>query len=233
MYASNPQVWLAFGLYLLITFGLAHLAHRRSRGTSFLEDFFVAGREIGPWVLALTWTATMASGGTFIGTPALAHTYGWPVMLWICSYMVVATIGMGLLGKRVADIGRRTGALTFPDLLRDRFESHDDRHRLGCCGADPLHGLPGGAIHRGGAGHRGGSRRALSVGRAGVRGDRQPLHRVWRIPGRSLDRQLSSDRDAARRSGHRVLCRPQGGRARSDLRKPSGAVAGDVEPAGA
>jgi SSS family transporter len=114
---------LAFGLYLLITFGLAHLAHLRSRGASFLEDFFVAGREIGPWVLALTWTATMASGGTFIGTPALAHTYGWPVMLWICSYMVVATAGMGLLGKRVAEIGRRTGALTFPDLLRDRFES--------------------------------------------------------------------------------------------------------------
>ncbi len=123
MYASSPQVWLAFGLYLVVTFALAHLAHRRSRGASFLEDFFVAGREIGPWVLALTWTATMASGGTFIGTPALAHTYGWPVMLWICSYMVVATIGMGLLGKRVADIGRRTGALTFPDLLRDRFES--------------------------------------------------------------------------------------------------------------
>jgi sodium/pantothenate symporter len=123
MYAASPQVWLAFGLYLLITFALAHLAHRRSRGRSFLEDFFVAGREIGPWVLALTWTATMASGGTFIGTPSLAHTYGWPVMLWICSYMVVATAGMGLLGKRVAEIGRRTGALTFPDLLRDRFES--------------------------------------------------------------------------------------------------------------
>ena len=40
-----------------------------------------------------------------IGTPALAHTYGWPVMLWICSYMVVATGGMGLIGKRVAEIG--------------------------------------------------------------------------------------------------------------------------------
>jgi sodium/pantothenate symporter len=123
MYAASPQVWFAFALYLFITFALAHLAHRRSRGGNFLEDFFVAGREIGPWVLALTWTATMASGGTFIGVPALAHTYGWPVMLWICSYMVVATAGMGLLGKRVAEIGRRTGALTFPDLLRDRFES--------------------------------------------------------------------------------------------------------------
>jgi sodium/pantothenate symporter len=123
MYAASSQVWFAFAVYLLITFGLAHLAHRRRGGGGFLEDYFVAGRELGPWVLAFTWTATMASGGTFIGTPALAHTYGWPVMLWICSYMVVATVGMGVLGKRVAEIGRRTGALTFPDLLRDRFES--------------------------------------------------------------------------------------------------------------
>ena len=123
MYSSDSQVWFAFILYLAITFGLAYFAHRRASKKAFMEDFFVAGRQIGPWVLGLTWIATAASGGTFIGSPALAHTYGWSVMLWICSYMVVATMGMGLFGKRIAEIGRRTGALTFPDLLRDRFES--------------------------------------------------------------------------------------------------------------
>ena len=123
MYSSNAQVWFAFILYLAVTFGLAYFAHRRASKQAFMEDFFVAGRQIGPWVLGLTWIATAASGGTFIGSPALAHTYGWSVMLWICSYMVVATTGLGLFGKRVAEIGRRTGALTFPDLLRDRFES--------------------------------------------------------------------------------------------------------------
>ena len=123
MYTDNPQVWIAFGLYLAITFGLAYLAHRRASKGRFMEEFFVAGREIGPWVLGLTWIATAASGGTFIGTPALAHTFGWSVMLWICGYMVVAMCGIGLFGKRISEIGRRTGALTFPDLLRDRFES--------------------------------------------------------------------------------------------------------------
>ncbi len=88
-----------------------------------MEDFFVAGREIGPWVLALTWVATAASGGTFIGAPALAHTYGWVLLLWISAYMVFATTGVGLVGKRISEIGRRTGALTYPDLMRDRFES--------------------------------------------------------------------------------------------------------------
>ena len=65
MYTDNPQVWIAFGLYLAITFGLAYLAHRRASKGRFMEECFVAGREIGPWVLGLTWIATAArSAGT-------------------------------------------------------------------------------------------------------------------------------------------------------------------------
>ena len=123
MTLDKAQVGLAFALYLGITFLFAYLAHRRTKKGRFLEDFFVGGREIGPWVLALTWIATSASGGTFIGAPSLAHRYGWILLLWISSLMVVATVGVGVLGKRVAELGRRTGALTFSDLLRDRFES--------------------------------------------------------------------------------------------------------------
>ena len=123
MYASEPTVWIAFLLYLAATFGFAWFGHRAGKGGAFLEEFFVAGRTIGPWTLALTWIATSASGGSFIGVPALAHTYGWPILLWISSYMVVATVGFGLFANRIAQIGRKTGALTFPDLLRDRFES--------------------------------------------------------------------------------------------------------------
>ena len=125
MYASEPFVWIAFVLYLAATFVFAWLGHRKSQQGkgAFLDEFFVAGRSIGPWTLALTWIATAASGGSFIGVPALAYTYGWPLLLWICSYMVVATMGFGMLARRISQLGRKTGALTYPDLLRDRFES--------------------------------------------------------------------------------------------------------------
>ncbi len=123
MYETASSVRVAFATYIALTFVLAYLARRQAVRGGFLREFFVGGRTIGPWVLGLTWIATSASGGTFIGTPALAHANGWSVMLWISGYIVVATTGFGLLGRRITELGDRTGALTFPDLLRDRFES--------------------------------------------------------------------------------------------------------------
>ena len=123
MYESAPLVPVAFGLYLAFTFLLAYLARRQAVKGGFMREFFIGGRTIGPWVLGLTWIATSASGGTFIGAPSLAHANGWSVMLWISGYIVVATAGFWLLGRRIAELGGSTGALTFPDLLRDRFES--------------------------------------------------------------------------------------------------------------
>ena len=123
MYEAAPSARAAFAAYIALTFLLAYLARRQAAGGGFLREFFVGGRTIGPWVLGLTWIATSASGGSFIGTPSLAHANGWSVMLWISGYMVVATVGFGMLGTRIAQLGERTGALTFPDLLRDRFQS--------------------------------------------------------------------------------------------------------------
>ena len=87
MYETAPSVRLAFGVYIALTFLLAYLARRQAVRGGFLQEFLVGGRTIGPWVLGLTWIATSASGGTFIGAPALAHANGWSVMLWISGYM--------------------------------------------------------------------------------------------------------------------------------------------------
>src|SRR4029078_2929083 len=41
----------------------------------------------------------------------------------IGSYMVVPLTGFGVIGKRIAQISRRTGAVTMPDLFRARYAS--------------------------------------------------------------------------------------------------------------
>ena len=58
-----------------------------------------------------------------MGFPSLVYTHGWSVALWICGYMVVPITGFGVLGKRLAQLSRMTGALTVPDMFRARFNS--------------------------------------------------------------------------------------------------------------
>ena len=85
----------------------------------FVKGYFLGNRGLGAWALALT--ATVQSGGTFMGFPSLVYTHGWIVALWIASYMVVPLTGFAVLGKRFAQLSRRTGAITVPDLFDARF----------------------------------------------------------------------------------------------------------------
>ena len=88
---------------------------------AFLKGYFLGNRGLGAWALALT--ATVQSGGTFMGFPSLVYSHGWTVALWIAGYMVVPITGFGVVGKRLAQLSRRTGAMTVPDLFRERFQS--------------------------------------------------------------------------------------------------------------
>jgi sodium/pantothenate symporter len=123
---SPPSVGLG-AMFMLILFILGSIwigviANRSTeQGAGFMKGFFLGNRGLGAWALALT--ATIQSGGTFMGFPSLVYSHGWIVALWIGSYMVVPITGFGILGKRLAQLSRRTGAITVPDLFRTRFNS--------------------------------------------------------------------------------------------------------------
>lgn len=120
--------WLADGaalatLFVVIAISgyLGWLAQRAVERGSFLKGYFLGNRGLGVWAMALT--ATVQSGGTFMGVPSLVYSHGWIVALWIGSYMVVPLTGFAVLGKRLAQLSRRLGAITVPDLMRGRFDS--------------------------------------------------------------------------------------------------------------
>ena len=89
----------------------------------FIGEYFLGSRNLGLWAFALTFAATSASGGSFMGFPSLIYTHGWVLALWIASYMVVPIVGMGLLGKRMNRLARQSGAVTIPDIIKARFKS--------------------------------------------------------------------------------------------------------------
>ena len=124
--ASAPPA-VGFGaMFMLILFitgsmWIGVIANRSTGKGGFMKGFFLGNRGLGAWALALT--ATIQSGGTFMGFPSYVYSHGWIVALWIGSYMVVPITGFGILGKRLAQLSRRTGAITVPDLFRTRFHS--------------------------------------------------------------------------------------------------------------
>ena len=123
MTETSVITMVVFVVYILGVFVLAGLSHRLLSEKSFLAEYFLGSRGLGTWALAFTFAATSASGGSFGGYPSLIYSYGWILALWIASYMIVPLCTMGVMGKRLNQVARKTGAITIPDVLRDRFES--------------------------------------------------------------------------------------------------------------
>ncbi|AGA30109.1 sodium/pantothenate symporter [Singulisphaera acidiphila] len=118
---AQPPTLIALLLFTLISLGLGVVANLAQRKGTFLEKYFLGGRSLGAFAVALT--AAVMSGGTFVGFPSLVYSFGWVVALWIASYMVAPVTVLGILGKRIGQLSRKTGAITLPDLFRERFGS--------------------------------------------------------------------------------------------------------------
>lgn len=108
-------------LFIAASVWLGRVAQRVVERSRFIQGYFQGNRGLGAWTIALT--ATVQSGGTFMGFPALVYSHGWIVALWIGSYMVVPLTGFAVIGKRIAQISRTSGSVTMPDLFRARFAS--------------------------------------------------------------------------------------------------------------
>jgi len=114
---------IAFICYTAVVLALAVISNFAFKKRSFLSEYFLGSRGLGVIALALTFGATSASAGSFAGFPSLIYAHGWSLALWIASYMIFPICSMGILGKRLSLISQRTGAITVPDILRERFES--------------------------------------------------------------------------------------------------------------
>jgi Na+/pantothenate symporter len=121
--AASGYTLVAFGGYMIGVFLLGALAHRLLKKGEFLEEYFLGDRGLGAWVLGLTYVATSVSAGSFVGFPSLIYRHGWIMALWIGGYMVGGLVSKGVLAKRLNQVSRLSGAITVPDVLRDRFES--------------------------------------------------------------------------------------------------------------
>ncbi len=116
---------LYFGAVLAV--GIA--ARRSSRSTT--EDYFLASRTVGVFLLVGTIVATIVNGLAVTGTPALFYEGGILFGQMFVAIFVSCT-AMYLLGPRISRVGRERGCVTQGELFATRYRS---RTLLGLTGA--------------------------------------------------------------------------------------------------
>lgn len=114
-------------VYLILSFGVAFWARRRSSAgdssQGFIEEYFIGGRSMGGFVLAMTIIASYTSASSFVGGPGVAYRFG---LSWVFLAMIqvpTTFLTLGVLGKRFAIMARKTQSVTLTDFLRARFQS--------------------------------------------------------------------------------------------------------------
>lgn len=109
-------------MYLLFVFGVAYYAYRQRQQGQFLHEYYVGGRSMSGFVLAMTTAATYVSAGSFIGGPGAAYKYGLGWVLLAMIQVPAVLLTLGVVGKKLAILARQTDSLTINDILMARYQ---------------------------------------------------------------------------------------------------------------
>ncbi|MGI8618077.1 MAG: sodium:solute symporter family transporter [Gemmatimonadaceae bacterium] len=106
--------------YFVVVAAIGAWATRRTRNAN---DFFVAGRRIGVFTLALAAMAATISGFAFIGGPGFVYGSGFGALYLVLSASITTSMGAWVLAKRLRLLGEVRGLITIPDAIGARYRS--------------------------------------------------------------------------------------------------------------
>ncbi|MEQ8663267.1 MAG: sodium:solute symporter family protein, partial [Gammaproteobacteria bacterium] len=112
--------WLFLALYIVAMLFFGYVGMRRVKSS---DDFATARGAYGPLFLAFALTATTASGGTFLGIPALAYANGFSALWYAVAYPLGTYLGLIVCLRGVRRAGAAFGTRSMPEYLGDRFDS--------------------------------------------------------------------------------------------------------------
>ena len=110
---------VALGGYLLVLATVAEIA-RRSRQDASPSDHFLAGRDLGVFVLFLTLYATAYSGNSLLGYPGRAYQAGFSFIM-STGFMMAIIVLFHAIAPRLRPIAAEHGFVTPGDWVRHRF----------------------------------------------------------------------------------------------------------------
>lgn len=113
---------LAFALYFAILIGMGIFFFFRERRDDTQANFFLGGRQMGPWVTAMSAQASDMSAWLLMGLPGSILAFGFGQM-WIGIGLALGTAANWIfVAKRLRKFSRAAGdSITVPQYLGNRF----------------------------------------------------------------------------------------------------------------
>ncbi len=106
-------VYLGFMLYIGISF---------SRRNNTVDDLYLGGRKLGPFVTAMSAEASDMSSWLLMGLPGLAYLTGIADAGWTAIGLIIGTyLNWLIVAKRIRRYTHVCNAITLPDFFHNRF----------------------------------------------------------------------------------------------------------------
>lgn len=150
--ASTSRTMLViFAIYTVVIVGFGFYIKYQSRKGSQdgLASFLTGGGGLGAFAIAMIAATNSMAGGTMITAPGLGYKVGFTAALVYYAGFLTAAYGLGSVGRKVAILRDRTGAVTFQQLLGLRFQSKAVVAALAITGAFGLTFFAAGQISAG------------------------------------------------------------------------------------
>lgn len=133
----------------IVGFGLYIKAQSRKGAKDGLAAFLTGGGSLGAFSIAMIAATNSMAGGTMVSAPGLGYAVGYTAALVYYAGFLTAAFGLGSVGRKVAILRDRTGAVTFQQLLGLRFQSKKVVTALAITGAFGLTFFTAGQITAG------------------------------------------------------------------------------------
>lgn len=109
-----------FFVYMLTMLGVGYFFLRKNNSK---EDYYLAGRNMGPWHIGLSVVATDVGGGFSIGLGGLGFTMGLSGSWMLFTGLIGAWLAAAFLIPKVFELGRKVDLFTFPQVFGVIFGS--------------------------------------------------------------------------------------------------------------
>lgn len=104
------------------------IGFRFSKTNNTVDDFYLGGRKLGPFVTAMSAEASDMSSYLLMGLPGLAYISGVCDVTWTAIGLAVGTwVNWLIVSRRIRRYSHRLEAITIPDFFSKRYH---DRHNV-------------------------------------------------------------------------------------------------------